>query len=436
MPNSITYGLSTSRGYGQWYPTGANWLANLNLTPSISAFFLSFPYIKITPTGKFYAIGTPISSAPYILYLDKNGNLIWAKIISELRVITQIEVDSDENLYILGNSPYSGFGNEITSFLIKIDNSGNLLWDVGRYSNGQDQLQFTSMVIGPSAIYVASTKTYFSTYSGVIFSFSFSGTLNWQVNSGLTNCLLQIVYYDNHLYTLSHIYSTPYVPSNFLTKYDTSGNIIWSYDINVSNTNWIVKKCALNPNDDSLWILAQQTGNPIDLLQITGLSSTPNINYQKTIVGVQPTSDVLFEYGNPIAFDNNMYICATDSYSGYGVILKFDNSNNLIWQRTFSEPVFSVTTNNATNSYNFSGGSPIPSTGMVANFPKNGNKTGSYTVGGATYTYGTGSYTFYDRSYLLDLITMTGASASETLNYNTVTITNPYPGFAYNKINI
>jgi murein DD-endopeptidase MepM/ murein hydrolase activator NlpD len=267
--------------------------------------------------GNLYLAGTTSSFGAggqdvLLLKYDSSGNLLWEKTWggSSDEYATAVAVDSAGNILVTGGTDSFGAG-WFDVFLLKFDDSGNLLWsntwgggsfDVGHdisfdtsgnvyvsaesYSFNPDSndssaaiLKFTAAgALVSSRIWASGIPTVTGPVYNGGYSLDIDGSGNI-ISSGIT-----------WNYNLDH---SPYQNSIFVVKYDSSGNLLW-------NRNWS------GTSQDEAWgtktVRADSAGN----IYVVGQTAEACSNSDHS----QCDFNVL--------------------------ILKFDPSGNFIWSRTWS----------------------------------------------------------------------------------------------------
>lgn len=369
----------------------------------------TYEYSLVTSDGSTYFVAS--GALPYIILVDKNGNLLWKKQFQSAYFysINGAAIDSNDDLYIVGQNVSGSFGNN--GRIAKISKSGSLLWD-----KRSTIAPFSSIAVSSSAVYVGTFPT-----SGVpvsaILSFSFSGTLNWIQYYDNTSATAELSYYGGTLYSAY---------DQVVTTFDTSGNVLSSYSLAGTPANYYTMfKAKVNPYNGSFWVTAENLTSSLTNFGILKISGS-SISFQ-TLVSNATTIQVV---GSPISFDSsNVYIMGANSTDI--LILKYTNSNTLVWQKALNKSGVSVESGIDIQPSE----AMLVATGYLGKLPLDGSKTGSYTVGATSVVYSTPSLSFSSTSISLSSITVNTTTYSSTIYSNEMGIVTPTV-FTYTKLNI
>lgn len=184
------------------------------------------------------------SPSAFILKLNSDGEMIWIKFInsSQLMIANAIDIDSEGNIYVVGN--FSGVANfdsySFTSqgtdfFILKYDSSGNIIWV--KKGNGTGNETSTDIYLDDDdSVYVCGYGGAFTfdnlTTTGGGFVLKISETGNglalYRILDRVYNIILDsdknIIIGAGKYYGIPH---NAYV--GILAKLTNSGNIIWQH---------------------------------------------------------------------------------------------------------------------------------------------------------------------------------------------------------------
>lgn len=358
---------------------------------------------------------------------------------------TDIALDSSGNIYAIGSAnDINGGTNDLS--ITKVNTSGVLQWQRRKYTTYAGKLSNGKIAISPnSTIYILnntgsynpftrsvinkynssgsyqSSETYYyygATYSGSIISDASDNTYSLH-----TRDMGEAGGYQKYAFLrkadsslngtwVSFIETTsfPAVTGGASAAFDTSGNIFITNDV-----------LDLNTNDRYVGILKYDTsGNKISHKHISTLTyssiaidTSGNIfvggsywdgsTYRGYIAKLNSSYVIQWQrnlyyssarlYAQKICLDQsgNVYIpFSTDNGTTY--ILKYNTSGSLQWQRKFdatgSEDIVSVVHDGVSSFYitgtTYSNGTARQ---YFAKLPDDGTSTGTYTVGGYSYSY-------------------------------------------------
>ncbi len=161
--------------------------------------------------------------------LDKNGNVIWAKAINSsndaITHASNIIVSADSNLLI------AGYIDGFSSFLVKIDTAGNLIFGktyASTVNTAENLFKLNSVSeLADSTIVLVGTANWgTSTPSGVVIKTDANGNILWSKNSTVVANFLDVT--NDHDFV--------YINDNGgLVKLSTNGNIVWKKNISGIN---------------------------------------------------------------------------------------------------------------------------------------------------------------------------------------------------------
>jgi len=372
-------GYNALRSYGDPLASKKNWVVSGTSSTMIAA----------APNGNIYTVQM-LSSSAAIYCFDSTGHLLWSKLTTNYfsSSLIGIVVDSTSALYICGGDTSAN------TYLLKMDSTGAAVWARSLANN----VAYTLTIDTSDNIYISGYV--YSPYTRAIYSFNSSGTT--LAKTSIFNVSERTLsYYNNALYSV--------FVSN-LTKFTTSGTVIWNYTLsNVPGIGFAISECYVNPYNGDIWVTGYTTISSVTRLVVMKIIETggvPSIAFQVvTDQGANSPSVGLSTSGKTITFDSN-----GDVYVGHIVgILKYNSSNTLVWQRGIggvggSNTALAV----QANGFLFNG---YGGTYFVGSLPKDGSKTGGYTVGPNTFNYSATSYTFSVTSMTL--------SSGTTPNYTT-----------------
>lgn len=386
----------------QWYASLSYWITR-QYSPNI-AYDETFG-LAVDSLENVYYVGTVSTDGGSLTKLDKNG----------------------QHQFTVASSPTSGSGSN-THRRVAVDSSGNV-YTVGRLSS-------------INAGQVMTTK------------FNSSGSILWQRHLGAATTNVGDYGWSIAVDSSGNVYvgGTQQVPSStsrysYFIKYDTNGNLAWVYSMQVGSRYFYPRGVALDSVGDPHYVVHtnyQSSSNTYAAIQkisaggvarwgwAYGTNLTPyNIAFATdgniyivggtNGIGASGTSDAFLmkvssagdtvlwtryfgststagsELAYAITVDNAgyVYIGGMTYTAGYkGFVAKFDSNGTIQWQRQFalggtSNYVFDLKTNGTNSLYvlMYSSSNPI-----IAKFPLDGSKTGTYTIDGNPFTWEASSH--------------------------------------------
>lgn len=237
---------------------------------------------NIVAAGYFYSTWQAYDHDYYFVKFDQNGDEIFRKIYSTSGhdILRDMTVDKNNNIILVGQSPYYGF------HVIKYDQLGNFIWSDAYYLSSQGQYGNPYGVV---------TDDFGNIYVGGHFNYN----------------------------SLNH-------PR--LIKWDSNGNSVWVRDYKPTTSFGVWSGIAINGNGN-IFVNGWYSNN------LTGWTGTQT-DGQILTVGYDPDGNIIEEisYKNTnkeayyhLAFDinDNLFVCGlTDDDQGLfdGLLLKFTNS--------------------------------------------------------------------------------------------------------------
>lgn len=301
----------------------------------------AYPYgVKTDSGGNVYFVasaGSSGQSGALLTKMDSSGGMVWTRVIS-LRTGSgfKLDIDSGDNIYITGVANDLKTSSDTAGLIAKYNSSGTLVWH--RYlSNGASNENYYGVCLdGNSNVYVTGVTDQSDSGDATLVKLDSSGNITWQkkFTSGTDVQLLRAATcYGSNIYVAGY-HTTASGTDAILLKLDTSGSLLWQRRFgNNSATIFFADVAA----DDS----------------------------------------------------GNIYVSGVGNASGSNdaIIVKYDSSGNLLWQRRIGS-----SSDEGFYSINSDGGSIIMAgnyrvssfqRGMLFKLPNDGSLTGTYN--GLTY---------------------------------------------------
>ena len=266
----------------------------------------------------------------YIVKLKSDGSLEWQRVIGTSDKDNGIYViqSQDGGYIIVGYSRVSSPSLRDNAYIIKLDNSGNLVWSKTFVLN--DHTYFNSLVELSNGDLVI-TGNDFSTGGSMYFvKLDQNGNVKWTKsisNPNRTDGYSIIKSTDGKIVLYGHIISSP--GKIYIVKADTNGSIIWQKTIQ-DNNYVLIFAGEISQTYDNGFIL-------------TGYAYSNN-KYDAFVVKLK--SDGSIDWGNVYKTTNNLYgfsiIQSPDTgyllagqASGSALLMKLNKLGSLEWARTY-----------------------------------------------------------------------------------------------------
>ena len=359
--------------------------------------------------GRIVSVGNVVDGSttkPVLQVVDADGNFVAQKISTPPAggaAYTFVNSDSSNNLYISGSYNPSGDSDVMFS---KIDSSFSrtftkrLSGSVNDSVNGQyfDSTNGYTYLSGQTSSPSGGSK-----WSMFLCKYNTSGTLQWQrwveetVYGDYTWAAGSVVNSSQDVFTSGfyrYYNGSTYIWNTFLTKYDSSGAFLAQYKYTPSDVGTTVTRDLCIDAAGNLYATAY-SGNGYALLTKTNSSGVIQWSRKINSTGYVTTAEYQSLYLDAAKSMLYMVGNSTSSTTRRAMIAKYDTSGNLQWVREFykasADTYVSSIIIDSTGAIAVCGNTGVSS--FVAHLPADGTKTGSYTVGGNTYTYAVGTYT-------------------------------------------
>jgi hypothetical protein len=386
--------------------------------------------ITVDSSGNIYAIGDTWAPG-WALSLQKynsSGVLQWQTRISDT-VPDQggngfgfdVHVDTSGNIYVVG---FQSNRNGQLNFTAKLNSSGGIVWQ-GCLGSGDVQCNNYGVISDSSGnVYSIGSKTGWQIQT---LKYNSAGSLQWKRQLGSSVSIGRGIAIDssNNLYITGLSDQVSGAAYNIVTaKYDTSGAIQWQRSLGNSASVDEGHGIGVDSSGNSYIVGISNTSGNNNII-IAKYDTSGPIQWQRTLGG----SSV--EDGAGIAVDSsgNSYVVGTSN--NIIIIAKYDTSGTIQWQRTLSSGTstdngMGIILDDLDNFYvagYFTKSSLF--TQIVAKFPTDGTKTGTYSVAGTTFTYSASTLTEAASTLTASTSTLTEAvsNLSTAGAYSTATAT-------------
>jgi uncharacterized delta-60 repeat protein len=310
-----------------------------------------------------------------------------------------IAVDSSSNVYVSGYSTATG---DAAFEIAKYNTSGTIQFQRRLGGSGSSEQSYGIALDSSANIYVGGLSTAQSGNNDwEIAKYNSSGTIQWQryLLGGSSNEQINSIAIDSSGNAYVCGYSSEGTSNSlYLVKLDTSGALQWQRKFGSTFNNEQGYGVALD-SSNNVYVCGfsdDRSGTDNDFL-IAKYNSSGTIQWQRRL-GSNTGTEIAFSVA--VDSSDNLYICGQSGASGSVdcVIAKYNSSGTIQWQRTLSSssPVVDTAFSIAVSSSYFyicgrsdiRGGADI----LFAKLPVDGSLTGTYSVGGYSFTYAASSF--------------------------------------------
>ena len=387
--------------------------------------------VAVASSGNSYIVGN-ISTFMLIAKYNSSGTLQWQRSLGTVSNPEEgwaIAIDPSENVYITGYADVAGQANNV--IIAKYNTSGTIQWQKQLAGVGTKNEYGTSIAVdSASNVYVTAYSNAGAgggNFDFLTFKLDSSGNMSWQRSlsgtgfSGTSSDFGIGIALDS----ASNVYVTGFSDNNstydlVLAKYNTTGTLQWQRTLG-NNTggsdagNGVVVDSANN-------IYVTGLINGIGIL-VAKYNSSGAIEWQRSLTG----SATIFAVGAAVDSSNNVYVTAYGDISGSGganydiFTAKYDSAGTLQWQRklstTASDQSYGIALDSSGSMYNigvtYVSGVAVA---LLTKFPSDGTLTGTYSLGGFTYTYAASTLTPATSTLADNIGSLSGATSSLTLS--------------------
>ena len=378
----------------------------------------------VDASGNLYICGYATAGGFRLAKYSVSGTIQWQRSLTSGSgdVAYSIAVDSSSNVYVCG---YTNAGTNYIQ-IAKYDTSGTIQWQ--RSLGGSNETGLSVAVDSSGNVYVSGYTGANGAYPEIqLAKYNTSGTIQWQRRLGSTGSAAfgysVAVDSSGNVYVCGSSAATG-TDDIQLAKYNTSGTIQWQRRLRSASSTDQGNSIAVD-SSGNVYICGYSTETGNGEIQIAKYNTSGTIQWQRSL-GTSTVVDI----GESIAVDTfgNIYVCGT-AYpvsDTYCQIAKYDTSGNIQWQRSLNsadaEYGKSIAVDSSGNFYicgqSYAGGGVKF---LFAKLPGDGSLTGTYTVGGNSFTYAATSLT--DAASSLTSATSILTAATSTLTSATSTLT-------------
>ena len=364
---------------------------------------------------------------------NKNGIIQWQKQLSNNTHGGYYEcwgtVDSSGNPIAFNSTTDGYWGGAVVT---KLTSAGAITW---QRAVGTNSDAFADSIVTDSSgnIYATGPMSAGSGYKLTLIKYNSSGTFQYQ----------KITDGEGHgiaVDSSGNIYNGGFAGGTYglqLNKYDSSGSLLHQTRTNGQygyDTYGGKVACDSAGNSYSAGLFRQSSGTGYEFGLIKRNSSGA-IQWQRVITN-SASSYGMVVTNLSVDSSNNIYGTAyTDASGTNAVIAKWNSSGTLQWQRKLTVSggcQFSDVKINSTGTSMYISGYTYASGNynyILLKLPTDGTKTGTYSVGGYSYTYATSTFTeaAYGGANVDGTLTVSSGSLNQTTPTNTIantTLTN------------
>lgn len=271
----------------------------------------------------------------YLIKTDSDGELIWSKSIGDSldEYASDVKQLSDGSFIVAGYGRYSS-NNYYDGLLLKIDQSGNVLW-IKNFSNNSSTTLTSIDILDDGIILVGSRNNSQGNDEVYLVKTDFDGNLIWSKTFNYGNflqgfCLKQTV--DKGFIISGTNFSSEYLYNIFILRTDKDGNFLWRKSFGGAGNEQAFSILQLKTTKE--FYLTGYTfsyGNGYSDIFVMKLSETGDSIWFKTF------GNFGSDYGEKIKLsaDYNLLISGYSRVSDINqndlVLLKVDLAGNQIW---------------------------------------------------------------------------------------------------------
>lgn len=394
MPLLGTRGAATAQGFGMFSLMNNYWIGRLGDSSTDVG-----RSVAIDSSGNVYVAGNSNGSGSANMQIAKYSNsgvIQWQRSLgaaSTTEAAYSVAADSSGNVYVCGQSTVSG---NTAIQIAKYNTSGTLQWQ--RTLNRSSANEGGNGIATDSSgnVYICGYSDYDTATPDIYISkYNTSGTIQWQRRLGASS--------DEYGMSIAvdsggNAYICGYTNVNgafdfCIAKYSTSGTIQWQRTLGVGSSSFGYS-VAVDSSSNVYVCGSTLVGGAADL-QIAKYNTSGTIQWQRRLGG--GSNDV----GQSIAVDGsgNVYVCGYTTVSAEDfLIVKYNTSGTIQWQRRLgssgNDRGYGIAVDNSNNFY-VCGYSVVSGAEefLFAKLPVDGASTGTYSVGGVSYTYASTSLT-------------------------------------------
>lgn len=399
---------------------GTYFLANQTL----SGVNLGASTITVDSAGNVLTNGTSYSGGRGIGNVSKfssTGTLTWSKsdyvgtLGSTYDYGAGIVVDASNNVIV--NTPYD-YSVQKPS-LVKLDSSGAKVWDRGlSWSGGGNTYGYGLGKDSSDNFFIPGISYYNGTFSGFVAKYNSAGTLQWErkTNSSADFRLMDVACDSSGNVFVAGYSTLSGSWQGWIAKYNSSGTVQWQKSLSDSVVTY--SNAAAVDSSGNIYFVTYGGSAGSYVAHLIKLDTSGSLLWQRKF----SSNSILID----VAVDSSGNAYAIGTTGSTGFIVKYNSSGTLQWQRTLTNISAGrgIWAANSAVYINCEGTVGSNTAIVTGKFPDNGSKTGTYTVGGQTYTYAAGAATEGAGSLTVGALTNSDAAGSLTGVTPGVTVAN------------
>lgn len=327
---------------------------------------------------------------------NKTGAIQWQKQINinshQSYYENDIVADSSGNIYVTCSKTDGYWGGIV---LMKLNTSGSIIWQKG-LGHSNDAFPNTVNIDSSGNVYITGSINNGSGYKLAAIKYNSSGTLQWQ--RGFNGEGAGIVADPS-----GNVYSGGFAGTTYgwhLNKYNSSGSIQWQRRLLSPQYDAYGGRIAIDSLSNIIQCGLGRDGSSTEYQAyvIKYNSSGTRLWQRKLINSTSSYGIVPFD----VAADSlgNIYMSGYTQIGGVnsGILAKWNSSGTLQWQRRLSVSggcSFGKLELDANDNIYVSGSTSATgnANALIIKLPSDGSLTGSYSLGGYSYTYTASSLT-------------------------------------------
>lgn len=282
-----------------------------------------------------YIIGGESGGDVYLLKIDESGNVLWERNFGkEVYECGQaITKTLDGKFIIVGNTNYEEETIVEDAYVIKVDTSGDLIWEKRFGGKGCEQVFSVQQTSDSGCIICGGTTSFSEDFNIYVLRLDKDGEIIWEKSFGsedeeIGRAILSI---DNDNFILLAYRGPEESRDIYLLGIDKDGNILWEKIIDINDS---VSPLSMDKTSDGGYVISGYNGilGENNRLYVAKIDREGNLMWDATFEG--GIANCIKE-----TVDNN-YIVVGRIYTSEGsstdvCLLKLYPSGNLIWEKTY-----------------------------------------------------------------------------------------------------